>query len=223
MKIKIVVFISALLSTAVMSHADDGIFANYIGLNVNGGGNVWYGLIQPGPNTLTAFQGLSIGTFTTSQTLLISGGEVDTYKNEGANDATQGNNVTGAYLGYEVNELTPANIPGSFSYLSLGFTANEPFNDAASNPDSTSGDQKWAQIPSTPNVISGLVPGTYQLEVYFYATTSDTDNDTSTPDLYSSNNGNNYIANFTVVPEPTTLALAGLSGLAAFLGIRRRK
>jgi hypothetical protein len=208
---KFLIALTTLLSAAVMSHAATGCFGSYIGINANGGGNVFYGCQQPGPTNLTAFDTHSFGTFTLGQTLVISGGELETFKN-GASD------VTGAVLNWKVNELTPSNVPGTFAPISLGFTANATFADAAGNSFAGAGDQKWAEIASTPNVLAGLTPGTYNLEVYFNSTTA------ADGDQYSNNGNNNFKATFTVVPEPSTVSLlVGSSVMGGLFLLRKRR
>jgi hypothetical protein len=210
---KLAVVLSSLLALAVspVAFASSGIFGSYIGVDT-GGGNTWYGAQQPGSNYLTAFNGLNLGTFTIGSSVLISGGEVLTYKNGGSD-------VTGAALEWRVNQLTPTSSTGTFASIGIGFTTNATFNDAANNTFSSGGDQKWSSIASNPNILLGLTSGTYELEVFLRASSTDGTH-------FSNNGGNNFIANFTVVPvpEPATVfagvLLVGIAGVEIF---RRKK
>lgn len=214
MKKQITLIAIAFAASATVSFGATGVFGSYVGINANGGGNTFYGAQQPGSNFLTAFHGLNLGTFNNvnGDTLVLSGGELLTFKNSGGD-------VTGAEIQWRVNQITAPSSTGTFVAISLGFTANATFNDAANNTFSTPGDQKWAEIASTPNVLTGLSgtianPIQYELEVFFKATTNEGDH-------FSNNGGSNYKATFTVVPEPSVglLALFGLGVMA----LRRRR
>lgn len=196
------------LSMAVFgleSFAASGIWGSFVQLTANGGSPQWYDVGYS--SALPNLQGANLGTFDTTlgNTLVLSGGEVDIYK-DGPDD------VTGANVSWRVWSGTEG---GSFSTIALGWTSNEPFNNAAGDAAGVGGslDQKWAQIASTPNVLQGLTPGTYTLEIYL-------DAPFNFGTHYSNNGGANYEATFTVVPEPSTYALAAV-GLVA-IGIRRR-
>jgi len=188
------------------SQAATGVFGSYVAIDPDGPGGVgftFYGAQQPGPNFLTAFNGLNLGSFYVGDIAQIAGGELLTFKNGGGD-------VTGAELQWRVNP------GGSFAAVNLGFTANATFNDAAGNTFSTSGDQKWAQIASTPNFLSGLTPGSYTLEVFFRAFTNE-------GDRYSNNGGSNFIADFEVlaVPEPSTILLLAVGAGIVYRSRRR--
>ena len=190
--------------------AGTGTFGSYIGID-NGSGNAWYGATQPGPTTLWAFDGSDLGDFTVGDSLLISGGELLTWKSDSGD-------VTGANLYYSIDAT--GTTPASFTGIGINWSSNSPFNDAAGNAFTNSSDQKWASITSTPDVLSGLTDGDYSLSVYFEASTNEgtrTDN----------NGGANYVANFSVasasvVPEPAALLLL-IGGIAPLALLRRRK
>lgn len=194
--------------------AASDIFGTYIGINPNGAGNTFYGALQPGPTTLTSFNSLDLGSFNhTSQTLTISAFQVNTLKNDISD-------VFGATLNYRI--YPNGTTPGSFLQQSASFLANATFTDAANNSRSGSGDQNWGEDAGaiSLNVFDGITVTTstlYNLEVYFEAATSD-------GTKFSSNGGDNFIANFTAIPEPSTYALLGFA--AAGLGtliIRRHR
>jgi len=209
-------FIRCILTVALVTLivpialAGTGTFGSYIGIDT-GGGNSWYGANQPGPATLTGFDGEDLGDFTVGDSLLISGGEILTWKSDGGD-------VWGGGLYYAVH--TSGTAAGSFTSIELNWTANAPFNDAAGNSFSGGSDQKWSNINSTPDVLSGLGAGDYDLSVYLVASTNEgtrTDN----------NGGSNYVANFSVaavpgVPEPATYMLFVIGVIPLLLGRRRK-
>ncbi len=138
----------------------------------------------------------SLGTFRMGlDTLTLNGGEILTYKNGGAN-------VSAADIFYQINGA-------GFNDISLAFNQD--------SVNGNTGDQRWYTDGANVNVLHNLGPGTYTLNVYY--------RDSNTVDVndYISNNSANFNATFTVVPEPSTLALSGLSGLMTLFVFRRRK
>jgi len=138
-------------------------------------------------------------TFSTDS-LTFAGGEVLTFK-------SGSDNFTGADVYYAIDN-------GTYTQVALGFDQD--------NVNGTTGDQRWYKDNDTVNLLSGLSLGTHTLNFYFDAT----DNYGSgifTPVI---NNGGppNYTANFTVVPEPSTLMMLMSSSLfGTFYLLRRRK
>lgn len=144
---------------------------------------------------------LDLGTFNpgAGDTLLLLGGSMLTFQGGGA---TVG---TAVYLNYAIE---PVGGPyGNWIGNDL-FALNE--SDVAGN----TGDMRWSDESLSVNLLSGLSPGTYVLESYGYA-------NSTAGDQYANNGGPNYGATFTVVPEPSTFVLAGIS-LAGLLLFRRR-
>jgi hypothetical protein len=200
--------IALLLLPASHALAGTGTFGSHAGFNANGGGNSYLGATHAGSNQLAGLHGHDFGTFSSGDSLLLSGGELLTWKNGGGN-------VTGASVGYNVHEASSS--PGSFSEISLGWSSNAPFTNAAGSSFSNYGDQKWAQIASTPDLLSGLAPGDYNLEVYFKATSNEGDH-------YDSRNSENYVASFAIsapIPEPATFLLT-LFGMLTVVAMGRR-
>ena len=202
----------ALISLMPFAVADagTGTFGDYIGIN-SGGGNVWYGATQPGPSTLMGFDGADLGDFTVGDSMLLSGAELLTWKSDGGD-------VTGASVYFAV--YADGTTAGGFTETTISHSANNPFNDAAGNTFTNGGDQKWANIDSTPDMLSGVVAGNYNLAMYFTASTNE-------GVRYDNNSGNNFVATFSVasassVPEPAAclLLIAGIIPLAL---LRRRK
>jgi hypothetical protein len=201
---------SIALALLPASHAlaGTGTFGSHAGFNANGGGNSYLGATHAGSNQLAGLHGHDFGTFSSGDSLLLSGGDLLTWKNEGGD-------VTGAFIGYNVHEASSSS--GTFSEISLGWSNNAPFTNAAGSSFSNYGDQKWAQIASTPDLLSGLAPGDYKLEVYFKATSSE-------GDRYDSRNGENHVASFAIsapIPEPATFML-GLLGMLTVVAMGRR-
>lgn len=145
----------------------------------------------------------NLGTFNPSagDTLTLPGGAILTFQGNG------GAIFTGAvYLNYEVF------LSGSSGSFPPG--TNLPEN-AESNPGGTPGNELYDTESQSINLLSGLAPGTYELETYGYA-------GSSTGDKYANGNGSNYGALFTVVPEPNTWAML-LSGIGVFVLFRCRR
>lgn len=227
-----VIALSALLAMSGSVFADSGIFGTgvtisssisgtaslslyeitLIGdgrLNPNtGGGGVTLGaptLVPTGPNggtsswatTLPATGG-SLGTFVSgSDTLTLDGGEQLTFKNGGSN-------VSGAHISYSIDG-------GSFTSITMAFNED--------NVSGNSGDQRWYTDGANVNLLTGLSSGTHTLSVFFEDDNTDRGHD------FISNGANNYNVSFTVVPEPSTMAMiiAPLLGGGVFLARRRRK
>jgi len=191
--------------------AGTGTFGSYIGID-NGGGNAWYGATQPGPTTVWNFDGADLGDFTTGDSVLISGGELLTWKSDGGD-------ITGANLFYSV--YADGSSAGSYNQVGINWTSNSAFNDAAGNNFVNGGDQKWSTMTSSPDLLSGLGAGDYNLAVYFVANTNE-------GDRYDSNSGNNFVASFSLsnpspaVPEPASAMLLVAAVLPLALLRRRR-
>ncbi len=192
------------------AHGATGMFGSYVNVTTNGTAS-WYDLTPPGGtrnSDPTDFDGLGLGTFDpgAGDTLTLSGAEGLTFKNNGGD-------VTGMTFSYSIK---PAGASHSFTDVTVGWTSDATFNDAAGTQYTNSGDQKWSDSSSWAPVdmLSGLSNGDYEIQVYIKASTNE-------GDRYHNNGGANYTATFTVVPEPSSAALLGLGGLALIL--RRRK
>ncbi len=206
MKILVRCSLALLLASASLSYGSSGIFGAYLGITVDSVESI-YGENQPGPNTVTGFNGADLGSVSVGETVLLSYGEVLTYKNGGSD-------VFGASVSYRVY---PTGSPtGSHTEVAINFGSNATFTDVAGNEFTSGGDQSWNNITSSPDLADSLDAGDYTVEVFWKATSSDGDH-------FVNNGGSNYTATFTVVPEPSTYAaLAGL-GMMALAVLRRRR
>ncbi|MCK9410022.1 MAG: T9SS type A sorting domain-containing protein [Bacteroidetes bacterium] len=149
--------------------AGSGIFQSYVIYNI-GAGNV-YRAGGANADAATGFNGISLGTFGTSSTLIINGGENKTFKNSGSD-------VTGAKLNYRIYKN--GDTPPTFTELNL------PYDSDLVNP----GDQKWDETAANINALSSVnSSGTWKIEVYWRVTSSDGDH-------FDNNSGSNFIATF---------------------------
>ncbi len=142
--------------------------------------------------------GPSLGTFVQGvDTLTLNGGEILTYKNSG-------DNVSGTQIFYRIDG-------GAFNQINLAFNFD--------NVNGNNGDQRWYTDGAGANLLTGLSTGIHTLSVYFRDNSSINGND------YYSNLGNNFNAIFTIspAPEPSTMALCGISGVAMWYWMRRRR
>ncbi|WP_298370656.1 alpha-amylase family glycosyl hydrolase [uncultured Lutibacter sp.] len=170
MKKQLLLVVSFLLLTNI-TFADSGIFESYIILN--NGSNQYYDAQATTGNL--DFNGANLGNFTYGSSYILNGGEVKTYKNGLSN-------VTGAFLYYRIYE-TGSTPTSSFNGINLPFDS-----------DLGGGDQKWSNTAANINILNGLIPGDYSIEIYLQATSSDGDH-------YSNNGGSNYKATFKVTNE----------------------
>ncbi|MDX9953373.1 MAG: hypothetical protein RBT75_04725, partial [Anaerolineae bacterium] len=161
-----------------------GIFESYIVLN-----NTYYDV--KAVTTNPDFNNQDLGTFIQDSTsLMLNGGEVKTYKNNGTN-------ITSARLYYRI--YPSGNPSGSFTAINLLWAA-----------DLGNGDQKWATSTASIDLLNGLNDGTYVLEIYYEASTNGAD---ATPIIYDNNEGSNYKATFTVASTPTPITVTAAKAL----------
>jgi hypothetical protein len=154
----------------------NGIYESYAILSINGGANAYYdmGAATGNPD----LNGANLGIFKPSQSLVVKGGQNKTYK-------CSGGDITNGRLNWRVWK-TSLGASGTFSIVSMGFVSNDPGG--------CGGNQTWEGTGGATNVIAGLTPGNYTLEVY-----SDAD---GVPGTTASNNGGaNYKATFDVTDK----------------------
>jgi hypothetical protein len=239
MKMKLLACVAALAASMGMTYAQSaGTFGFGIELDgtgaaaTNNGTVTLYALDNSGTTRLTptsssatlqqtewpssstpANPTFNLGTFYTTagsgNSLILDGGSMLTFKNGGAN-------VSQADLFYTIYEV--GSSPGTFNDVSLLFNQD--------NVAGNTGDQRWATevgYGSYPqggtgtftgiNLLAGLGAGTYILDVYGNA-------QTTVGTQYESNGGNNFAAEFTVVPEPSAWAMM-VGGLVLLVGVQR--
>ena len=126
----------------------------------------------------SGFANSNFGNFYTDGSLTLEGGEIKTNK---AGDG----NVCGGNLHYRVYET--GSTPGSFNSVALAFAA-----------DLGEGNQKWDNTTANIELLQGLTPGDYTLEVYWDAQGGSAADDCSET-KFDSNNSANYTASFTVL------------------------
>ncbi len=159
-----------------------GINQSFIVLNPKGLGNTFYDLKATTGNP--DFTG-SLGSFCTNETLVIAGAENKDFK-------CSPNDITGNSLKYRVY----TGIPGSLAFQTV------PISTVIStvSTGSTCFDQTWQNTSNTTNILAGLAPGTYTLEVYTEA--AYTSNGICAGTHFANNGGANYKATFTVNEAP---------------------
>ena len=135
--------------------------------------------------------------FQNSNTLILRGGEVKTYKNPGSN-------VCGAKLHYTVYTVGNQPVNPLFTVLDLPFKEScmiGPNNFPTGGPCFNASDQKWAKENYTIDLTT-YPPGDYVLEVYYSVPGSYSSTIACNDTIYVNNNGANYKALFQVKPQP---------------------
>ena len=211
---KITLGILTALVAASTSFAASGIFGTGVVINNNGTTTLYEATLlgdsrhnpsdfSPTLNT-TGFDSVDLGDFdTTTDSLVLNGGGILTFKNSG-------DDITGASVFYSING-------GSFTEIVLGF--NE---DSVSD---NSGDQRWYSEGSSIDLLDGLGVGDHTIAVFFEAPFTFTGGGGGSGTHTINNGTSNYVADFsiTAVPEPGAFALlAGIFGLS-FVALKRRK
>ena len=194
-----------------------GSNASFVVLNY-GAANQYYNLTGAGN-----FHNTNLGTFYEwyANTLVIKGFENNTYENGG-------DNVFYGELRYRI--YAQSATPPAFSFLSHNGAQfqTHPFSGGSGTASTNSGDNRHQITTASIDVLSGLVPGNYYLEVYTSAQVDwpggldNFNNDT----IYQSNSGLNHRATFTVaasVPEPGTAVFATFGAIALRFMTRKRR
>jgi hypothetical protein len=177
-------------SFTVNNSGRSGIFQSAVILKLNGGSNTYYDLLVNTPNF--DFTG-SLGTFCPNGSLVIAGAENKTFK-------CTPNDITGNSLKYRVYAGTGAGS-GSFITVPIGFGSNDAGAGAGCQ------NQTWQSTSNTTDILAGLTPGTYTLEVYTDA--AYTSNGICPGTNFANNGGANYKATFTVVLPTATATNSG--------------
>jgi hypothetical protein len=139
---------------------------------------------RPGTAPAPSFTA-GLGTFCQNGTLILNGGEANTYQDSG--DDINCNSHPCPTLHYRVY---PQGSPsGSFNTIQFGYVSGD------GNPN-----KLWNATVANVNLLSGLSGGNYTLDVWFDATDAYSG---GTVMIYDNNGGANYQANFTVNALPT--------------------
>ena len=129
--------------------AQSGIYESYAILNINGGGNTFYDLNATTGNP--DFNGTNLGSFSGANTLVLNGAQNKTFKCNPC-DITNGN------LWYRI--YPTLGTAGAFISSGLPFGSNL-------GTGCNGNDQTWDATAANINVLSGLSPGNYTLEVLY--------------------------------------------------------
>ena len=154
-----------------------GFNTSFVVLSLNSGANTYYDLQASTSNT--DFNGASLGSFTAgTNNLLLKGAEHNVYKCGGAD-------LTSTRVYYRIY-LTSAGVSGSFTSTDIGYSSG-------GNNGCGGQDQQWRNLNYSTNLLSGLAPGNYSIQVYSDATIT-----CCGGTALADNSGNNYTATFTV-------------------------
>jgi hypothetical protein len=162
-----------------------GFNSSYAVFSINAGGDAYYCMFSNtscgvNPNLDAA----NLGTFATdANTLVLKGAEHNVYKCGGAD-------ITATTLNYRIYKT--GSTPGSFIATGIGFLSG-------TNNGCGGQDQQWKDLTKNINVLAGVTPGNYTIEIYSEAATT-------VGTQFLSNSSANYKATFTVTcPSATTL------------------
>ena len=162
-----------------------GIYESYAILSINGASNSYYDM--QATTTNHDFNGANLGSFVYGlETLVFKGGQNKTYKNGGCN-------INSSAINYRI--YVSGSPTGSYSNVNESFLSN----------DGGGGNQTWEGLTGSANLIAGLSPGIYTIEVYSQAGYDGCGTGTH----YSSNGGSNYKATFTVVKAESSISVTG--------------
>jgi hypothetical protein len=135
------------------------------------------------------FNGANLGSFCQGATtgLTFNGAEHNNYKCGGCD-------ITSTRILYNIHLTTSA--IGSFVSNNIPFSSD--FSNGCGGKD-----QRWSKTNYSTNLLAGLTPGNYTIEVYSEQNTS------CFGTVYASNNSTNYKATFTIKPLPTIASING--------------
>jgi hypothetical protein len=186
------------LFAALTTHAATGFFGNTY---IVGDGDFYQTTgTDDGVNPQLAD---GFGSLTAGDTFNIEGFELNTFEDNGSE-------ITHMNLFWTVDNFTN--------------THQIQINPA---PTKTGNNRFWQTTSGTQNLldnngVGALTNGNYTFQAYFEGYTNGVD---TAGNIFLNNGGSNYSAAFTVVPEPSSLALLGIAGLASggLVMLKRRK
>ncbi|WP_293895224.1 CUB domain-containing protein [Flavobacterium sp.] len=170
-----------------LTNCEDSNFFNTVGSGTS--------IIGPAQNI---FPNTDFGTYiSNSNTFKLRGAELKTFKSATAN-------VCSARLNYRI--YPQSGTPGAFTVLNLPFFEDCSAGTFPSGGPCNPGDQKWQKVLSDaefPVDLTAFPAGDYILEVY-YDITGDVNSTSQCDDtIYINNNGDNFIATYTLQESPT--------------------
>lgn len=148
----------------------------YFILDSKNTGNTYYDLGAATGNP--DFNGANLGTFTTSESLTIKGGQMKITK-------CHSSDVTGGTLYYRIYLTSTGPSSPDYQSFAMNWQSNWDNNGCTS--------QLWENATGITNIISGLAEGNYTIEAFFAIYTG-----LGSPTMYDNNSGANYKANFTI-------------------------
>ena len=178
---------------------------SYIVMNINGLGNTFYDLNL---NTLNPdFNNVYFGTFCGGSWVIV-GGE-SKIKRCGVVSSGPGGSTTCSFSAAKLYyRVYPTGSPNSFVPISLSF--NSSYTPSCPGGPGNNFGEKWQSLSGTTNILSGLTPGNYTIEVYADANYQNCNgNSPNSSTIYNSNSSNNFKATFTVATSHTLLHNSG--------------
>lgn len=151
-----------------------GFNSSYAVFSINGGGDTYY--CMPSNTSCGAnpsLSGANLGNFSGANTLVLKGAEHNVYKCGGAD-------ITSTTLNYRIYKT--GTTPGSFTQSNIGFSSGGA-NGCGGQ------DQQWKDISLGINVLSGLTPANYTIEIF-------SEEATTLGTQFLNNSGSNYKATF---------------------------
>ena len=204
---KLALSLAVAAAFAVNASADTGIFGSFAVIDT-GSGNTFYDLTSTTTNP--DFASLNGAVFGPGDVFRLVGGELNTFKNNN----TTGNGFNDVGQPSLLYSVVTGGTSGNFG---LGFNSEFGGNPSFGN---NPGDQKWQTLGQNVNLLANLAPGDYTLNIRITAPTGN-NGDFSGGAILDTGA---FAANFTVVPEPSSLSLlAGPAILGAWFFVRRRR
>ncbi len=156
-----------------------GYNSAYAFFNIKGTSKA-YKLFNNSDGVTPPFEGANLGLFNSGSVFELQGAEHNVFKCNGCN-------ITATNFNYRI--FANATSPGSFLTKSIGYSSGA-INGCGGE------DQQWKDITGTTNLLAGLTPGNYTIEVY-------SDAPASCGTVYASNFGANFKATFTYATDFT--------------------
>jgi hypothetical protein len=194
-------FIFIGINTTIKAQSS-GIYESYAILNSNGGGNIYYDLQANTGNT--DFNGLNLGTFNSSNTLILNGAQNKVYE-------CNTDDISNGKLYYRIYKTT--DVAPVFIESTIFWTSNDGLT--GSGCGGSDQNQTWQSNGANVNVLSSLTSGIYYLEIYTTADFTYTAAGGGSGTHYASNGGNNYKAQFTLDNPPIAVCKSHTAQLDA--------